>query len=66
MWTPSLRRVSVGYSSCQCDHGRGPADETEGSETTWIQRRIVEDRCVVLVGGPQRTAWGRGRHSPLE
>jgi len=60
MWAPSLPRVSVGYSSCQCDRGRGPAEETGGSETAWIHRRTVEDCRAVLAGGPQRTAWGRG------
>jgi len=60
MWTPSLRRVSVGYSSRQCDHGRGPTDETGGSEAAGIQRQIVENRRAVLVGGSKCAARGRG------
>ena len=40
---PSLPRVPVGHSGRQRDHGTGSAGETEGGETTRIQRRVVED-----------------------
>ena len=66
MWTPPLRRASVGYSSRQCDHGRGPTEETGGSETAWIQQRTVEDRRPVLAGGSKCTARGRRYTFPLK
>jgi len=66
MWTPSLPRVPVRYSSRQCDRGRGPTEEAGGSETTWIQRRTVEDRRAVLAGGSKRTARDRGYTFLLE
>ena len=63
--TPSLRRA-LGYSSRQCDHGRGPTDETGGGERAGIQRRIVENGRAVLVGGSKRTSRGRGYTFLLE
>jgi len=53
--TPSLPRVPVGYSSCPCDLGRGPTEQTRGGQTTRIRRRTVENCRAVLVGGSQRT-----------